>query len=349
MCLHAMRVFVLIFFIFGFAATAVTDAQSMADGIEYRGVMINNPEMISWGSSPFKDDQGVYHLFTSRWPSKLKVNPGWRSHSEVAHFSAPSPTGPFEFREVALAGTHKEGSWEKFAPHNPLIRKFGDTFALIYVARTDPKVNTTQRIGLATSKSLSGPWHRRERPILSPASAEDENWTFGSRCAVTNPALLQMPDGRFFLYFKSRPKSGGSKIGLAIADQLEGPYEIQKDPVSDNKVSVEDGYVFLGADKKVHLITTDNHGLIQNGGGLHWVSEDGLKFKKPTKAYHRLDQYIKKEDYPNATRLYGPPVWKCERPQILVENGKPKWLYAPSGMSLDGDPATECHVFEIKD
>ena len=349
MCLHAMRVFVLIFFIFGFAATAVTDAQSMADGIEYRGVMINNPEMISWGSSPFKDDQGVYHLFTSRWPSKLKVNPGWRSHSEVAHFSAPSPTGPFEFREVALAGTHKEGSWEKFAPHNPLIRKFGDTFALIYVARTDPKVNTTQRIGLATSKSLSGPWHRRERPILSPASAEDENWTFGSRCAVTNPALLQMPDGRFFLYFKSRPKSGGSKIGLAIADQLEGPYEIQKDPVTDNKVSVEDGYVFLGADKKVHLITTDNHGIIQNGGGLHWVSEDGLKFKNPTKAYHRLDQYIKREDYPNAIRVYGPPVWKCERPQILVEDGKPKWLYAPSGMSLDGDPATECHVFEIKD
>ena len=75
-------------------------------------------------------------------------------------------------------------------------------------------------------------------------------------------------------------------MGLAIADQLEGPYEIQKDPVTDNKKSVEDGYVFLGADKKVHLITTDNHGLIQNGGGLHWVSEDGLKFKKPTKAYH---------------------------------------------------------------
>jgi len=66
-----------------------------------------------------------------------------------------------------------------------------------------------------------------------------------------------MPDGRFFLYFKSRPKSRGSKIGLAIADQLEGPYEIQKDPVTDNKVSVEDGYVFLGADKKVHLITTE--------------------------------------------------------------------------------------------
>ena len=55
MCLHTIRVFALIFFIFGFAATAATDAQSMADRIEYRGVMINNPEMINWGSSPFKD------------------------------------------------------------------------------------------------------------------------------------------------------------------------------------------------------------------------------------------------------------------------------------------------------
>ena len=55
MSFHATRVFVLTCFIFGFAATAATNAQSMADRIEYRGVMISNPEMINWGSSPFKD------------------------------------------------------------------------------------------------------------------------------------------------------------------------------------------------------------------------------------------------------------------------------------------------------
>ncbi|WP_283433937.1 glycoside hydrolase family protein [Neorhodopirellula lusitana] len=333
----------------GFNALVSADELLLADRLEYRGVAVEDPAMTTWGSSPLKDDQGVYHLFVARWPSSLKVNPGWRSHSEIAHFCAPSPTGPFQFQEVALAGTHKDGNWEKFAPHNPLIKKFGDTYALIYIARMNPKANNTQRIGLATSSSLSGPWHRRDEPLLSPSIVEGENWTFGSGVGVNNPAMLQMPDGRFFLYFKAKKKSGGAaKMGLAIADHLEGPYVIQKDPVTDNQASVEDGYVFLGSDQRVHFITTDNHGILQKGGGLHWVSDDGLKFRSPTQAYYPLDHYIKKADYPNAKTIYGPGIWKCERPQILVENGEPKWLYAPSGISLDGDPATESHVFEIK-
>ncbi len=329
-------------------STIKSPDQGMADSIVYRGIAIKDPEMTTWGASPFKDEQGKYHLFAARWPSKLKVEPGWRSHSEIAHFTSDSPLGPFTFQEVAVAGTGKEGSWEKFAPHNPLIKKFGDTYALIYIARTHPSKGHSQRIGIATSKSLSGPWKRHDQPILSPAEKEGENWTFKSPCGVNNPAMLQMPDGRFFLYFKAIPKGTRStRMGLAIADKLEGPYVIQAEPVTANKVSIEDGYAFLGKDKKVHFITTDNHGIIERGGGLHWVSDDGLKFGAPQLAYHRLDHYIKKSDYPNAKTIYGPGIWKCERPQILVEDGQPRYLYAPSGISLDGDGATESHVLEF--
>jgi len=331
------------------ASTSWSPAEEpLSERLTYANIAINNPAMTTWGASPIKTKDGKYHLFVARWTSKLRVDPGWRSHSEIAHFSAPSPTGPFTFKEVALAGTKKEGSWEKFAPHNPLIKKLGDTFALFYIARTNPKINSSQRIGVATSKSINGPWKRLDHPILSP-SKDPKNWTYQSNCGVNNPAVVFMPDGRIFLYFKARAK--GSKktaMGLAIANKLTGPYVIQPNPVTANNQSIEDGYAFIGKDKKVHFITTDNHGILEQGGGLHWTSQNGLQFTPPTLAYHRLDHYIKKSDYPKARTIYGPGIWKCERPQFLIEHGEPRYMYAPSGISLDGDPATESHVFEIK-
>ncbi len=324
-----------------------TNVDDLADRIHYVGVVINNPEMTTWGASPIRDEAGIYHLFAARWTSKLRVDPGWRSHSEIAHFTSKSPAGPFAFQQTVLAGTHQEGSWERYAPHNPLIKRFGDTYALFYIARTNPRINHTQRIGLATSKSLDGPWQRRDKPILAP-SEDDGNWTNGSSCGVNNPAVVQMPDGRFFLYFKARNKrQRGAMMGLAIAGRLEGPYVIQEKPVTANKMTIEDGYAFIGKDKLVHLITTDNHGIVERGGGLLWTSKDGFQFGAPKQAYHRLDAYIQKSDYPNARRIYGPGIWKLERPQFLIEGGVPRYLYAPSGISFDGDPATESHVLEI--
>ncbi len=324
-----------------------TRAADLPDRIRYAGVAINNPKMTTWGASPIRDDEGIYHLFAARWTSKLRVDPGWRSHSEIAHFTSKSRTGPFTYDKTVLAGTHRDRSWEKYAPHNPLIKKFKDTYALLYIARTDPHINHTQLIGLATSGSLNGPWQRYDQPILAP-SKDPGNWTYGSSCGVNNPAVVQMPDGRFFLYFKARgQRERGTKMGLAIAKQLRGPYVIQENPITANKTTIEDGYAFIGNGGQVHLITTDNHGIIERGGGLLWISKDGITFGTPSQAYHRLDRYIHKSDYPHARRIYGPGIWKLERPQFLVEKGVPRYLYAPSGISFDGDPATESHVLEI--
>ena len=157
-----------------------------------------------------------------------------------------------------------------------------------------------------------------------------------------------MSDSRIFLYFKARQTNKqNTAMGLAIANSFEGPYIIQNKPVTANNLTIEDGYALIGKDRNVHLITTDNHGIIEQGGGLEWISKDGLKFGIPTQAFHKLDYYIKKSSYPKARRIYGSGIWKCERPQIFIENGVPKYMYAPSGISLDGDPATESHVFEL--
>lgn len=53
------------------------------------------------------------------------MDPAWRKSSEIAHYVAERPEGPFRFRAVVLRGTGRAGDWDAFAPHNPEIQRFG--------------------------------------------------------------------------------------------------------------------------------------------------------------------------------------------------------------------------------
>ena len=57
-------------------------------------------------------EDGTVHLFVARWPCELKVDPGWRSHSEIAHYVGETPEGPFKFSDVAITGTGKD-TWDQ--------------------------------------------------------------------------------------------------------------------------------------------------------------------------------------------------------------------------------------------
>jgi len=78
------------------------DGLQFADLWEYAGIAVEDPGYTVWGSSPIRDEQGQIHLFVARWPAELKVDPGWRSHSEIAHYVGSSPEGPFRFSDIAL-------------------------------------------------------------------------------------------------------------------------------------------------------------------------------------------------------------------------------------------------------
>jgi hypothetical protein len=68
--------------------------------------------------------------------------------------------------------------------------------------------------------------------------------------------------GGFFLYFKSE----NTRMGLAIAENFKGPYVQVPFPVTQNNKAIEDGYAFM-LDGEFCLLITDNHGLIEKGGG----------------------------------------------------------------------------------
>jgi hypothetical protein len=89
-----------------------------ADRWEFIGTAVEEPGYTIWGTSPIYGDDGKVHLFVARWPCELKVDPGWRTHSEIAHYVGDSPEGPFVFSDVAVKGPI-EGKQKGKAPCNP--------------------------------------------------------------------------------------------------------------------------------------------------------------------------------------------------------------------------------------
>ncbi len=324
----------------------LANAQSFADGWEYVGVAVEEPGYTIWGTSPIMDDAGKVHLFVARWPAKYKVDPGWRSHSEIAHYVGDSPEGPFHFSDLALTGRGK-GYWDASGPHNPAIHKVGEMYYLLYIANDNPRQPphpSNQKIGLAKSQSLFGPWERvNGSGLILDVPKNPKYWNYKASNGVNNPALLQHPDGGFFLYFKSE----GGKMGLATAENIEGPYVQMPHPVTYNDKSVEDGYAFMMKDKFC-LLTTDNHGMIEKGGGILWSSDDGIRFTEAEQGFYPVNHYIDSQKLTNRVRHYGGDIVKFERPQVLLINDKPAYMYAPSGYHFFGLDATASYVLKRK-
>jgi hypothetical protein len=316
---------------------------------ELIGEAINEPGYDIWGSSPVCDEKGRVHLFCARWSGSIAFTRAWRYNSEIAHYVADKPEGPFRFVDVVSKNCVQ--GWNAVGYHNPSIKKIGNRYVLVFIANDgSPKHGPNQRIGMLVADSLNGPWRAmpdESTPLLSPP--EDRAvWCYGSGCGVTNPTLLVHPDGRFLLYFKamSGPRPQGKvSMGVAVADTLEGPYTIQSQSITANSRTIEDGYAFCWRDH-ICLMTTDNHGILERGGGLIWTSKDGLHFDdEPLSGFHHFGQVYLRGNVPdNAKAHYGNSV-KFERPQLLQgASGEPEYLYCPSGVAVDGSDGTNCYV-----
>lgn len=334
---------------------------SFANQWEYIGKAVEEPGYTIWGTSPIRGEDGKVHLFVARWPCELKVDPGWRTHSEIAHYVGDSPEGPFVFSDIAVKGDIEKNSERKascnpaihkvctkgYAPHNPAIHKVDSLYALFYITNDGVKEHpSNQYICLAVSESLYGPWKKAgdDGVILRPPQNPDY-WSHKASNGVNNPAFLQHPDGGYFLYFKSEK----ARMGLAVAENLEGPYVQMPFPVTVNDRNIEDGYAFMYKGKFA-LLTTDNHGMIEAGGGILWTSDDGIHFDTYEKGFHRINQYTDIDmnkvavHYGSQSRQYA----KFERPQVLLKDEKPQYLYVPSGTNIYGGNCTVSYVLKFK-
>ena len=297
------------------------------------GRILEMPGYYVWCNSPIEGPDGKIHVFFSRWEEKYGMG-GWISHCEIAHAVADSAEAPFEFVGVVLAP--RSGYFDSTTCHNPHIQIVDGRYCLFYMGNSNGKTNS-KRIGLALADSPFGPWQRHNIPLLDVSSegAWDDHCT-------TNPAFVKHPTGEYWLYYKSwntrehnsAPKTarikGNRKYGLAIAEKLEGPYLKFKDnPVIDfsfqgENRQLEDAFVWI--DDGVFKLIARDMGFFNHSVGLYFESKDGIHWDQPKIAYWEADRYIQQPPAPAHLNRYG----RFERPQLLMQNNKPAYLFATS-------------------
>ena len=153
----------------------------------------------NWGMAPIYDEAGKLHVFNSSIPYKGSTGMGyWPTKSIINHYVADSVEGPFELVDTAFSS-------ESATYHNPQISKVGDTYVLVFLWKPATP-GSLQSIGMATAKSLYGPWTENpNNPIIKPVAGTP------NAAHASNPSFLVDRDGKFRIYYKSM--SEGSEFG----------------------------------------------------------------------------------------------------------------------------------------
>jgi hypothetical protein len=244
-----------------------------------------------------------YHMFASRWPEDTKFPEGYRANSEIVRAVASRPEGPYVFQEVVI-GKRAAGKWDSGMAHNPAIYKTGDTFVLYYIGSDVDSRH--RRIGIATAKTITGPWARRDQP-LDLGTASDAN----------NPSACFEADGSVKLIWRTLDL----RVCISTARSWEGPYTLANSNVWP-AARLED-FFFFKHGGEYHVVCEDNIGKVtgHERWGAHLFSADGVTDWKTWRESVVYDHRIRWIGGGNlvATRR--------ERPWLLIENGKLTHLF----------------------
>ncbi|WP_372796950.1 glycoside hydrolase family protein [Pontiella sp.] len=328
-------------------------AQPVAFDFEYIGPAVETEGMHVWGSSPVIGPDGRVHLYVARWPMDTRPDfSGWYKDCEIAHYVGDRPEGPFEFVRVAVPD--QDGSFN--SPHNPTIQHIDGKYVLCFIVNENDKLKT-QRIVMLVADDLNDGWRpaagaEKDGTILRK-SAKPTDWNHTAKLGVSNPSLIKYR-GQYMLYVKSVIPKGGYTYGVAVSDRLEGPYNHHPEKVTGS--GIEDAYAFTMEDR-VYLLSR-NFGHAKggsHGGGLLWTSDDGFWFPWNDMAlsFKPLAHYIGTEDLKKGTK-YRPPEkvkdysGRLERPQILMQDGEPTYVYMATGISMREGCGSCSHVFRMK-
>ena len=252
-----------------------------------------------WGGSMIKADS-TYHLFASRWIKDGAFPEGYRQNSEIVRATSDTPSGPFKFEEVVI-GERDSLFWDSNMAHNPTIHKIGEEYVLFYIGSDfstflSNSKNLLRRVGYASSRSVTGPWQRSDKPVIN----EESN----------NPAILAEGSTIKLLYRDQK-----LRVFLAESDNYKGPYKILNDNLWPD-CPLEDFYLFKSGNQ-YHIICEDNIGGVSGHErwGIHLFSENGIDNWKKYDPVVVYDHDILLNDN-SVLKLV-----RRERPQLLIEDG----------------------------
>ena len=279
-----------------------------------------------WGGSVCREGN-QYYIFASSWKKEYTFG-GWVKYSTIIQGVGERPEGPFRFvREMTEL---KEQGWSREMVHNPTVLKIGELYYLYYIGTTgDPSkwnkgqtaeaeiYRYNQKIGVAVGKTLRQPLVPSAcNPILEPV---EKGWD----CTyVTNPAVVNGPDGIRMVYKSLMKDRSAMKLGLAAGETPEGPFHrLTEKPLFEE--NIEDPFIWY-QNRKYHMIVKDMQGSLAKRPkeAVLYTSEDGVCWNKtPEYAYGtEIAWETGNVKYSNV-----------ERPQIYLENGKPLCMYNAVG------------------
>lgn len=195
------------------------------------------------------------------------------------------------------------------------------------------QAQSSQRIGVAWSKTPEGPYQRTGSPILEPRAGKwDDRMT-------TNPTVMLMADGKILLMYKaSNPLYPATQsqvcLGVAIATDWRGPYE----RASDDPIMPCPEHTFLYEDPTVwHNSRTGwFHAIFKHFDpyeGLHAISKDGIHWNLTSPSLAYTTEHLWDDGRVRAQQ-------RQERAQILLDpqDSSPLGIYYATDTGLDGEP-----------
>jgi hypothetical protein len=307
--------------------------EAAREALEARGTakhVLSDPEWHTWGASVVRGEDGRWHLFHSRWPRATAFT-GWLPLSQIAHAVADDPAGPYEHLGVALAG-RGPGHWDAVSAHNPVIARFDGHCYLYYISTriadegadlaaiastgyahgSWKELREAQRTGVAVADSPDGPWRRLDAPILEPSGPIET--------LTVNPAVARAPDGTVLLIVKGdRPGTPGfvRSQALALAPTPTGPFEIQPEPVIDDRDTEDAALWYDPRRRRFYAVfhAHDHIGLITSADGRRWEGATHPVVLRKGAAVA----------FDDGTRW---PVDRLERPFVLLDGeGVPSHLF----------------------
>jgi hypothetical protein len=304
-----------------------------------------------WGASVARAEDGRYHMFASRWSKIYPFFQGYTAASEIVHAVADTPVGPFAFHEVVL-GPRDPAFWDGRMTHNPCLFRNTEGWWLFYCGVTYQQDITPEemwelnrdpagpngrmppwfddmRSGVAFAETINGPWRRPEEPLADLAAL----WPDGSQRVVNLTAVATL-EGQCRIYYRH----SGLGLVTALADRPDGPYSFETlGIVSDHRKEsyTEDPCAFR-VGNHYEVLTKDSRGHYtgEQFALLHSLSIDGASLA-PAPQPKACSRRILWDD--GIVREQG----NLERPFVLVEDGRPAYLYAAmsDGMHTPEHPA----------
>lgn len=316
-----------------------------------------------WGASVVKGYDEKYHMYYSRWKYDLG-HMGWVTDSEIAYAVADKAEGPYRGLNVALSARGKE-FWDGTTTHNPTVIKKDGNYYLYYMGTTShvkAEQPTTmknkdwwiyrnnQRIGVAWSKNPEGPWQRLDYPIIDV----DKNPKAPDALMTSNPAINIGPNDEIFAVYKVVGKQKGWKpidlnsnesYQVSKGDRVRYMIAFAKNPLGPFKKHSETIFELKGAEKE-HMIAEDPYVWSQNGTYYTVVCDIQGRFTGDKGAFALMtsengyDWNQAKHPLVLPSRILladGTKTdYKLERPQLLIEDGIPTYLFGALGITVNG-------------